>query len=220
MTKITIVIPAYNEEKRIGKVLTEIKKFNFPIVVVDDGSKDKTNKISSQEGVSVIRHRINLGKGAALKTGCLFAFENGADAVVMMDSDGQHLAEDLPKFVEKLETGNNEIIFGYRSFGTNVPLIRYLGNKVASLLVRFLFGIYFSDLVCGYRAVTKKGFDKINWESSGYGVETEMAILTAKRKLKYCEVPVKTLYYDRVKGVTILDSFGVFFDVLKWRLTR
>jgi glycosyltransferase involved in cell wall biosynthesis len=218
--KISIVIPAYNEEKRVGKVLDELKKFKIPIIVVDDGSKDKTSNVSSQRGILVLRHRINLGKGAALKTGCTYAFSKGAEAVIMLDSDGQHPVDDLTKFVEKLETKEYEVILGFRSSGLGVPLDRYMGNKIASLVVKFLFGIYFADLICGYRAITREGFEKLNWESSGYGVETEMAVLIAKRRLKYCEVPVQTLYYDKFKGVTILDSFGVLFDVLKWRFFR
>lgn len=218
--KIFIVIPAYNEEKRIGKVLNQLKKFKFPIIVVNDGSKDKTSEISLQKGALVLKHRINLGKGAALKTGCTYAFDKGAEAVIMLDSDGQHPIDDLPKFVKKLETKDYEVILGFRSSGLGVPLVRYMGNKIASLVVKFLFGIYFSDLICGYRAITREGFEKLSWESSGYGVETEMAVLIAKRGLKYCEVPIQTLYYDKFKGVTILDSFGILFDVLKWRFFK
>src|SRR3990172_1702337 len=101
--KISIVIPAYNEEKRIGPVLSEIEKMGLEVFVVDDGSSDNTSKISEKYTKNVLRHKINLGKGAALKTGCEAAFDLGADAVVVMDSDGQHKASDLPKFIKTLK---------------------------------------------------------------------------------------------------------------------
>jgi hypothetical protein len=101
-----------------------------------------------------------------------------------------------------------------------MPLVRFLGNKFASVLISLLFGIYVSDLICGFRAFTKNAYKKIKWESRGYGIETEMIIKTGKAGLRHCEVPVETVYYDRFKGVTILDAFSILFDVFKWRLAR
>ena len=217
--KIFVVIPAYNEAKRIGEVLSGLKRTELPVVVIDDGSSDKTVEVAKKHGVTTLRHKINLGKGAAMKTGAQAAFGLGADAVIFMDSDGQHRVEGLDNFVRALKSGMSDVVFGSRNLSMGVPLDRYLGNKVASVLVSLLFGIYVSDLICGYRALTKKAFKRLNWESSGYGVETEMVILTRKRHLKYCEVPVATLYYDKVKGVTILDAIGILFDVIRWKLT-
>lgn len=215
--KISIVIPAFNEEKRIGSVLSDLRETKQKIIVVDDGSKDKTAQIANRYTPDVLIHRVNLGKGAALKTGAIFAFDNGADAIVLMDSDGQHKEKDAPAFMKALEDGN-EVVFGSRNLNFGVPLVRYLGNKMASVFVSLLFGIYISDLLCGFRAITKRAFRKMNWESAGYGIETEMVVKTKQLGLKYCEVPVETVYYDKVKGVTILDAFGIFFQVLKWRI--
>jgi len=215
--KIFIVIPAFNEEKRIGGVLSGLKKAKQKIIVVDDGSKDKTAQIAKKYTTGVLIHRVNLGKGAALKTGAIFAFDSGADAIVFMDSDGQHKEKDLPVFIKALEDGY-EVVLGSRNLNFGVPLVRYMGNKMASLFVSLLFGIYASDLLCGFRAMTKRAFRKMNWESAGYGIETEMVVKTKQLGLKHCEVPVETVYYDKVKGVTMLDAFGIFFQVLKWRI--
>lgn len=217
--KIFLVIPIYNEEKNLDFFLRQVVKTKFPAIIVNDGSEDKSFEIIQKNKVIGIRHKVNLGKGAALKTGCKAAFEMGADAVILMDSDGQHKLEDLGKFVEVLENGN-DIVFGSRNLSHGVPLVRYMGNKFASVLISILFGIYVSDLICGYRAFTRKAFKKIIWESPGYGVETEMVVNTAKVGLSHCEVPVKTVYLDSVKGVTILDAIGILGDVLKWRLTK
>lgn len=220
--KISIVLPIYNEEKRINNVLKDLSLNKLPIVIVDDGSNDKSNeKINNlkNKNTTILTHKINLGKGAALKTGCEYAFSHGADAIVMMDSDGQHKVADLNKFVEKLQTNKYDVIFGSRNLNVSAPIDRFLGNKIASVIVNIMFGIYVSDLICGYRAFTLKGYKKIKWQSIGYGVETEMVIRTKKAKLIYCEVPVETIYYDNYKGVSILDAFQVLANLFYWKLT-
>lgn len=218
--KIFLVIPLYNEEKHIVDVIKGVAKYDLPIVVVDDGSMDSSKlKVQSSKlrGVIFLSHKVNLGKGAAMKTGAEYAFSKGAEAVIFMDSDGQHAASDLPKFVKALNE-KCDLVFGSRNLNLDIPFVRYIGNKVASVFVNLLFGIYVSDLVCGFRALTKNGYKKIEWESTGYGVETEMVVRSAKSGLKSCEIPVETIYHDRVKGVTLLDAFGIFFSVIKWRL--
>jgi glycosyltransferase involved in cell wall biosynthesis len=217
--KIFVIVPALNEEERIGPVLSGINKTKLPVIVVDDGSTDKTSDVSRKYGALVLRHSINLGKGAAMKTGAEAAFEKGADAVIFMDSDGQHKAEDLPKFVEKLNEGY-DIVFGSRNLGYQVPLVRFLGNKMASVLISLLFRIFVSDILCGFRGITKKAFQKLKLESQGYGIETEMVIESKRTNLKYCEVPVATVYYDKVKGVTIIDAIKILFQVIYWRFTK
>jgi glycosyltransferase involved in cell wall biosynthesis len=219
---IFIVIPAFNEEKRIGDVIRELKKHKLSIIVVDDGSSDNTLSECQMLNVKcqILRHKVNLGKGAAMKTGAEAAFELGADAVVFMDSDGQHKAADLPKFIKALEKDRFEVVFGSRNLSLGVPFVRLLGNKFAARLISLLFGIYVSDLICGYRALTKKAYKRINWESAGYAVETEMVIKTGKYGLKYCEVPIETVYLDSVKGVTVIDALNILFDVFRWRVTR
>lgn len=216
-------MPEYNEADRILPVLKELQKQNCKIIVVDDGSTDKSNRLIKEanlKNVILLTHKINLGKGAALKTGSEYAFSHGADAVILMDSDGQHSIDNLPKFVETLETQKFDVVFGSRNLGLGMPFIRYAGNKVASVIVNLMFGIYVSDLVSGYRALTKNAYEKAKWSSSrppGYGVETEMIIRIKKANLKYCEIPVATIYYDNYKGVSILDAFGVLFSLVYWK---
>jgi len=204
--KITIVTPVYNEEKRVGLFLKQLRSTKYKIVVVDDGSTDASlkqiNKIKNKN-TTLLEHKINLGKGAALKTGCEYAFKEGADAVILMDSDGQH---------------KYDIVLGSRNLNLGIPLDRYVGNKIASVFVSLLFRIYVSDIICGFRGLTKKAYKKINWESTGYGVETEMVVNIKRNGLTYCEVPVETIYYNSFKGVTIWDSIGVFGSVMKWKV--
>ena len=220
--KISVVIPFYNEEKHIAEVVTSVSKYNLPIVVVDDGSVDasvdKIHKLKLRQ-VTIITHKINLGKGAAMKTGADFAFAKGADAIIFMDGDNQHKADDLSKFIAALESKRQGVIFGSRNYNYSVPLVRFLGNKFASLILVILFKIYVSDVLCGFKAFTKNAYNKIRWDSTGYGVETEMIARVGKAKIGFLEVPVQAIYHDKNKGVTILDAFGIFVEIIKWRLT-
>lgn len=218
--KIFIVIPAYNEAKRIKAVLEDLKNSGLPIIIIDDGSKDSTFEKAKEHNVIALRHKINLGKGAAIRTGCEAAILMGAEAIIMMDADGQHKGGDLPKFLEKIQSGKFDVVFGSRNMNLGIPLVRFLGNKFASVLISLLFGVYISDLISGYRALTKKAYTGMNLSSSDYGIETEMVIKTAKLKLRYCEIPIETIYYDRFKGVTILDAFGILLNVIKWRIFK
>ncbi len=218
MTKTVVIVPFYNESKSIEGVLRGIVKLGYKVVAVDDGSKDGglTEKIKN---VTQLRHKVNLGKGAAMKTGVKWATDNGYDFFIFMDADDQHDPEDLKNFYKQISSGRYDIIFGSRNMNFAVPLVRFFGNKLASAVISLLFGIYVSDGLCGFRALTKKAFQKIEWESTGYGVELEMVIRTGKNKLRYKEVPVKTKYLDSVKGVTVLDAFGIFWEVIKWKIT-
>lgn len=219
--KYFIVVPAYNEFANIKNVISGIcKNSRLRVVVVDDGSKDNTFKMVNKiQGVEILRHKVNIGKGAAMKTGCEYAFSKGARAVIFMDSDAQHSSEDIVKFTKALDSGN-QVVFGSRNYGYGTPLVRFLGNKAASVLISLLYGIYVSDLLCGFRALTLDAYKKIKWESPGYGVETEMVIKTANSGLKYCEVPVAAIYLDKVKGVTILDALSVLLDVFRWKFRK
>ena len=129
------------------------------------------------------------------------------------------MPEDIIKFTEALDKGN-DVVFGSRDYGYRTPLVRYMGNKAASVLVSLLYGIYVFDLLCGFRALTRKAYNKIKWESRGCGVETEMVIKTAAASLKYCQVSVAAIYLDEVKGVTILDAFSILLDVFRWKLQK
>jgi glycosyltransferase involved in cell wall biosynthesis len=150
-----VVIPAYNEAPRIGGVIRGVKKFIKNIIVVDDGSKDRTSEVARGVGVRVLRHRINLGKGAAMKTGVELALELGADRIILLDADGQHDPKHIPEFIEQLDKGF-DIVFGSRNLSFGVPLVRYLGNKFGSIFISLVFKIYRSDMLCGYMAFTKK----------------------------------------------------------------
>ncbi len=216
--KVWVIIPAYNEGKRINSVIGRVKKFVKNIIVVDDGSSDNTSEVAKKAGVLVLRHIVNLGKGAAAKTGCDFAFKNGAEEIILVDADGQHDPVEIPNFLKALEGA--DIVFGYRRMNKNMPSLFRHGNKSLSRLTGMLFGVKLKDTQCGYRAFKAKIYRKIRWKAKDYSMEAEMIANVGKNHLTYKEVPIETLYLDRYKGTTIFDGLKIGFNLLKWRLSR
>ena len=222
--KIIAVIPAFNESGQIQKVLRKTINYVDSIIVVDDGSDEnkfnyKKNNTIINSNIIYLRHRINLGKGAALKTGCEAAIKLGANIIIFMDADGQHMPEDIPRFIKKIEKNNLDIVFGSRKIGRDMPFMMMFGNKLLSIAVSLFFGIYISDTQSGFRALKASSYPKIKWNSDRYSVETEIIVNTAKYKLKYQEITIETIYHDNYKGTTIFDGIKLFFNILKWRIT-
>lgn len=213
-----VVVSAYNEALRIGKVISQIKKYTDQIIVVDDGSSDKTSDEAKKFKIKVLRHRVNLGKGATMKTGAEAAFAIGAKFILFVDADGQHNPKHIPEFVKQINHGK-KIVFGSRNLTFGVPLVRFLGNKFASVLICLVFRIYRSDLLCGFMAMTKETYTKVKWDSARYGVETEIVARTGKNKLEYGEVLIEAIYIDKYKGVTILDAIGILMNIPGWLIS-
>lgn len=216
MENIWIIIPGLNEAKYIKAVLKNTLKIHPNIIFVDDGSTDQTAKIASKTLKHVLIHDINLGKGSALKTGCDYAFKHlKATTVILMDSDNQHNPEELKNFIKYIKQGF-DVVLGVRVHTGTMPLVRFLGNKLSSVLINVLFGTYFSDIPSGYKAITKKAYNKINWSSSGYEVETEIVVKIARNKLSFKEIPISTIYHDTDKGFTLLDALRILLKLPQW----
>ena len=212
------IIPAHNEEKRISKVIRKTKKYVKNVVVVDDGSKDQTVNCAEQENVVVLKHIINLGKGAALKTGCEYAVMNGFDHIVVLDSDGQHDPAEIPLFLDALK--KTDVVFGSRSFNKNMPFVMRFGNWFIRQVNKQFFGVSIQDTQSGYRAFTSHAYKKMRWKSLNYSVESEMIANVGKKNLKYKEIKITTKYLDRYKGTTILDGIKIVLNMFWWKLSR
>lgn len=213
-----VIIPAHNEHARITPVLRKVKKFCNNIIVVDDGSTDGTTGAAEKEGVTVLRHIINLGKGVALKTGAEYAIRKGAGILVFIDADGQHRPEDIPRFVKALE--GVDIVFGSRSLNTKMPLILKFGNWFINNVNNILFGIQLADTQSGYRAMTASAYNRIRWNSASYSVESEMIANAGRKRLKYREIKIKTIYSDKYKGTTVIDGVKIVLNMLWWKISR
>lgn len=215
-----IIVPVYNEGQRVidtvKKILTATKNI---VIVIDDGSSDnsfellKKNFLKNKQ-VVLLQHAINLGKGAAMKTGVKMAWKMKCTGVIFVDADGQH----NPKHIRDFENGlaKNDLVFGYRSMGVEMPIVRRWGNVFSVNLVKTFFNIRRVDLLCGFFGFNRSVYKKIKWESARYGVETEIATRVGKNKLPFSEVKVDTIYIDKYKGVSIFDAFKILFRLPYW----
>ena len=211
-----VIIPAYNEGKTIFEVITRTKLFAPIIIVVDDGSKDNTAAEAKKAGAKVIQHKVNLGKGAALKTGCDYALQQGVQKIVTMDADGQHDPQEIPLFISALD--QHDIVFGNRKTPTSMPVVLKFGNKVLTTTLQALYGIKIEDSQCGYRSFRSGIYKHLRWDATDYFVETEMAIRTGKKKLKYAIIPIETIYADRYKGTTVFDGVSIIAKMIGGKL--
>jgi len=216
--KIFVIIPAYNEQKHINYVVKESKKYVDEVVVVDDGSKDKTKDTAIKSKAIVLRHLVNLGKGASLKTGCEYAVKNKADIMIALDADAQHDPHEIPKFLENLK--NYDVVLAYRKLNKNMPFVLKFGNSFINRTIKFLYGIKIKDSQCGYKAFTAKAYKKLRWKASDYSMESEIIAKLGKYKLSYCEIPIDTIYSDKYKGTTILDGIKIVFNLFLWKFNN
>src|SRR3989338_2857076 len=216
--RVFAVIPAYNEEKYISKIIKETKKYVDKVIVVDDGSKDKSVSMARRSKAVVLTHLVNLGKGAALKTGCDYAIKSNASLIIAIDADAQHDPKEIPSFLKGLK--NHEIVLGYRKLNRKMPSVLKFGNWFINKTIRFLYDIKIRDSQCGYRAFTAKAYKKLRWKASDYSMESEMIAKMGKYKLSYTEIPITTIYSDKYKGTTVLDGIKIVFNLLVWKLNH
>ena len=220
--KIYIVIPAYNEENSISGVIKDLKEYKYhKIIIVDDGSTDNTLKVARQTGVIVIKHPINLGQGAALRTGMDLALELGADIIVTFDADGQHLAKDINKLIKPVTSNEVDIALGSRFMdnSSNTPWLKKVLLKIGVILVFLMYGIMLTDTHNGLKAMSRLAAQKISIESRGMEHASEIIGKIKVNKIKFKEIPVTIRYskYSIKKGQRISNSLNIFIKMLtKW----
>jgi glycosyltransferase involved in cell wall biosynthesis len=221
--RVGVVIPARNEASRIGQVLAGIasRVEDLPVLslVVDDGSSDGTDEVARAHGARVITHAINLGKGAAMKTGCAAGLAAGCDVLVLMDADGQHRPSDLPAIVAPILSGQADLVLGRRRFTREMPATARLGNWGLTRLFSLMFGATFADTQCGLRAFTSDAYAHVDWLAIDYAVETEMLVRAARAHLRTVEVDIETIYHDAYKGTTMLDGLRILAQMIRWRMS-
>lgn len=207
--KIFIVIAAFNEESVIDKVINEIKKLGYTnIIVVDDGSNDKTFQKAKKTSVLVFRHFINRGKGAAIKTGIKAAEKMGADIIVTLDADGQHNPENLNKMVESLFQGYDVVLGSRITNHQFMPITRIIFNMTANLIIFILYGLWVNDSQSGFRVYSKKAFTKIYTKKDRYEYDSEVIKEIAKHKLSFVEVPIDVRYTQYSTQKVYKQSFN------------
>jgi len=200
MAKRIIVIPAYNEELTIADVVSAAVKIADRVLVVDDGSRDRTAALAKQAGALVVRHAVNRGVGAALGTGIEAAIRLDADAVVTMDADGQHRAEDASKVFERLDQGDVELVIGSRmkkgDEAGNMPPHRVFFNTIGNVLTYLLFGVWVTDSQSGLRGLSHQAARNIELRTNGMESLSEFIKEKKDKHWRMAEVPIKAIYTD------------------------
>ena len=185
-------IPAYNEERTIGKVVVRALPYVDQVLVCDDGSGDMTAAIAEKLGAKVIRHEQNMGKGEAFRSLFSACRDMGADVMITIDGDDQHDPADIPKLVDPLTKGYADVVIGARFHGENkgIPSYRKVGNRLLNSVT--MGGV--SDTQSGFRAYNKKAIDSLRPSETGMGVDSEILMDASKQGLRVIEVPVSVMY--------------------------
>ena len=220
--KITIGIPAYNEEKNIASIITKLKNITDSIIVCDDGSSDMTSEISKNLGAIVISHKKNMGYGAAIRTIFQKSVELDSDILVTFDADGQHRIDDVNKILQPLENNEADIVIGSRFLDneSKVPNYRKIGIKVITQVTNASLKKKLTDSQSGFRAYNKQALTQISPSEMGMGISTEILIKASSKGLRIAEIPITILYHDNASthnpvshGTSVLISTIKFTSI-------
>lgn len=217
--KIIVTIPAYNEEKSIARIIKEIKqamdsrKYNYQVLVLDDGSKDHTAEVAKKSGAVVYSHPKNYGLAETFKTEMEKALQMKADIIVHIDADGQYMPSEIPKLIDEVNKGN-DLVLGSRFKGyiESMPLIKRLGNNAFSKVISQITKTHISDAQTGFRAFTKEVAKSISI-TSRYTYTQEQIIRAIKQKFKIKEIPV---YFAKRNGKSRLVKNAFDYALKAW----
>lgn len=195
--RVLVAIPAYNEDRYIGSLVLKLKAAGYPVLVVDDGSDDRTAEVAEMAGAEVIRHSRNLGKTSGVETAFRRARELDVDAVVLIDGDSQHDPTEIGAVVAPVLAGQADMVIGSRFAGVSsrIPRWRVLGQHALTLATNLGSGVALSDSQSGFRAFSRRAFERMRFTGVGFSVESEMQFNAKQLGLAVAEVPI-TVHYD------------------------
>lgn len=216
--QVLVAIPAFNEERFIGSVVLRAGKAGFPVLVVDDGSDDDTAAIAAAAGARVERHPTNLGKAQAINTALAVARKQNADALVVLDGDGQHDADEIERVLEPVLAGDADIAIGSRFLpGSDgeVPAVRRVGQRLVTGATNLISGARVTDSQSGFRAFSRRAIQALFLRSAGYGGEVEMQFHARDHALRLAEVPCRAIYSDPPKRPVLEHGTRVLNQLLQ-----
>ena len=219
--KIVAVIPAYNEEQTIADVLKRTRPFVSEMIVVNDGSRDRTAEIALQNGAVVVSHLVNRGLGAAIGTGFAAAKKLQADALITLDADGQHDPVEIPKFVSAIKNGANVVIGSRMLSRVGMPWYRQIANMLGNVSTLVLFGAWVTDSQSGFRAFSKLAFETIEIKTNGMEVSSELIAEAHAHHFPIVEVPIQAIYtdYSLSKGQSFFVGLKTLLKLVLKRIT-
>jgi glycosyltransferase involved in cell wall biosynthesis len=219
-----VVIPAYRESEVIGEVISGLRGLCQQIVVVDDGSKDRTGSVALAAGAVVLTHIVNLGQGAALQTGIEYALRHQAQYIFTFDADGQHTPDSLGSMAETMQRTGADVVLGSRWLGAaeSMPPFRRLVLKLALVFTRFHSGLNITDTHNGLRLFTAAAAELIRITQPRMAHASELLDQIGALGVKYAETPVTVRYtnYSLRKGQKLSGAVRVLVDIFYSRWTR
>ncbi|MEZ4883096.1 MAG: glycosyltransferase family 2 protein [Chitinophagales bacterium] len=221
-SKILVLLPAFNEASVIRSVIQGIRNVGYPnVCVVNDGSSDDTLLNALHSGAIVLSHCINRGAGAAAQTGIAYANKHHFPFIIMMDSDGQHLVEDIEKLCFAMENTMADIVIGNRfALQSNaIPNQRIVYNSLANIFTNLFCSKKYSDTQSGFRLLNRKAIENLQLKNRGFGYCSEMLIEAEKNGLQIAETPIQVIYneYSMSKGQNLFVGFKTAANIL-WRI--
>jgi glycosyltransferase involved in cell wall biosynthesis len=212
------IVPALDEEATVGRVIDELRAFDsgFEIVVVDDGSHDRTAEVAAERGVHVLRLPFNIGIGGAVQTGFRYAYENDFDVAVQVDGDGQHDPSELSRILEPVLDGRVDVVVGSRfagSGGYRPSRARLVGIRLFAWITSLLIRQRMTDTTSGFRAVNRHGIALFARDYPHDYPEVEATVMAFKHRLRLCEVPVRMR--ERLGGQSSITTFGSAYYMVK-----
>jgi len=217
---VVAVIPAYNEESKISKVVEKVSGYVDHVIVIDDGSNDETFSKAKSAGAVVKRLEENQGYGFAIREGIDYAIDLfDCPFVVLIDGDGQHPAYRIPELVSKLRE-DYDIVFTARGFSGQMPALKRVGNFFLTSAINIVTGMHLHDSQSGFRAFNSKSFKKMDLTKNRYEFGSEIILETKNKSLKYCEMPIETIYHKKEGGTTLMDGIKIFFHVLSLKINK
>jgi glycosyltransferase involved in cell wall biosynthesis len=222
--RVIVIIPAYNEERTIVHVIRGLKQRGFTtLIVVDDGSSDRTGELAAREGAIRLRHLLNRGLGGALGTGISAALRLGAEVIVTFDADGQHDPDDIRRLLEPIDRGEAEVVIGSRMLDPwGMPYRRRLANWIANVVTYLLFGGWTTDSQSGLRAFSRRAATRMQIMTTGMEVSSEIIAETVRHHLTWTEVPVRAIYtdYSLSKGQSVTVGLQTLVKLLLTKVQR
>ena len=218
--KVTIGIPAFNEEKNIAKMIVKLKKIYDEIIVCNDGSADLTGEIAENLGAIVINHKQNLGYGAGINSIIKKSKEIGTDILVTFDADGQHKVEDVKKVIEPIKNGDADLVIGSRFLSKTkekIPEYRKIGINIITKVTNAGLKKKITDSQSGFRAYSKDLISKLDISDMGMGISTEILIKTNSLGFRIAEIPITILYEGKTSTQNpISHGTSVLFSTIKY----
>ena len=210
------VVPAYQEEKHIAEVVRRTLKQLANVVVVDDGSTDATADEARTAGADVIVHEQNRGKGESIKSGFRYWLEHGSTYVIILDGDGQHLPEEIDRFLNAASSSGAKLLIGTRMNDVReMPLVRRTVNCYMSRKISRLCGQEIPDTQCGFRMVHRDIIPNLLGGTERFDYETEMLILASRAGCRIASVPISTVYSDEVSSIHPVRDTLRFFKLMR-----